>query len=139
MVTSNQQKLRELYPTTKSFEAGLAECKNQKEFAAKLGMHHTTLYNHVAWLKGGRKPPMERKAKCEEPDGRTMDETIKAIAEAEGRKNTVTVYRIVGEYIPCQRGYEGMELVERRVGKTWSEVGKMVNPKSENRKSICFW
>jgi len=55
------------------------------------------------------------------------------MGEAEGRKNAVTVFRIVGEYVPCQTGYEGMERVGETGTGNWQEATR---PKKRKRGTV---
>jgi len=133
--TTNREKLQKLFPTLEGFMSAFNKHTSRDAFAKALGMSGTTLKDHLKWLTEGKYP----KAGVVERDGPTMDKAIKAMARENGKENLVSVYRITGEYVPMQAGYEGLEFVRTMESRTWVEVGHMINKRSVNKNPICAW
>jgi len=127
MKKSYRQTLRELFPTTEMLQVAITKHGTKKELAFSLDMKVNAIYDHVMWLKNGRNSVMDRKARDIEPDALTMDATIRAMGQAEGRSNAVKVYRIGEGFAIGQTGYGGLEFVAEVEGRTWSEARHLVN------------
>lgn len=123
---SIQAQLRRLYPTHEAFEAAIKACGSLPLLAGQLEINRRTLQFHKKWLDDGAKP-LKKRTRQRYKKNSDLDERIKKMADHERKtkNNTagypytkVKVYRLTEDYVPGQKGTEGLIYLRTETSRT---------------------
>lgn len=132
---SIQAQLRRLYPTHEVFEAAIKAYGSLPLLADQLEINRRTLQVHKKWLDDGAKP-LKKRTRQRYKKNSDLDEQIKKMADYERQVNNntagypytdVRVYKLTSEYVPGQRGTEGLIYLRTETSRTalpWCEASK---------------